>query len=405
MTIGAIESLPFFRRSHGAFTRSNEDSIRSIIEDPRTTGVFDPFIGRGRGLYNSLRPDTALCGVELLPAVYLLGYLDRPDVVAHAGDLHSDASRKLAEFRGQDALSPAGEFIEGWMTPSQSMMLGALGASLGLDELPGQWGHSEPRSAMVAAAAIVCSARLFTSWRTTKNAVWFKAGGIAVERSPIETAQRFLDRWIDERGQLPFRRAAPTDVVLADITDMNLKPLPSDINAIATSPPYANGHNYARQWAPESAVADAMGFATLADRQIGVSTKSRRPSEDELASLPLPTQVQLKEIRESTLVKDSSTYYFRRFAGYALGLKAALENVDRAVTSGAAKALIVLRDTTHGDTLFQSSVLVEAIMTDLGWTSSAHERRVIRSHIGNKQRSKPRVVGKAQLEHTLWFER
>lgn len=398
----ATASLPFFRRSHGAFTGAHEERISQSLSDG-SRGVFDPFLGRGRALFNLASESRQIYGIELLPPVYLLGYLDRPDVILEADALYGAASEILRSLRVLDTKSEPGVFLESWMTPAQDEMFGAIAEAINLRSLPQDWSPAGPDPKLVVAAAYVCSARLYVAWRRTKNAVWFKRGGVPEERSPAAAAQAFLDVWF-ERASHTSRRAPDVRTLCTDATSPALRQLPRDVSVVVTSPPYANGHNYARQWAPEAAVSEALGLETPTESLIGVSTRSVRPTPAQLGTLPDRARRQLELIGEAD-IKDSATYYFRRFSSYAIGLQAALANMDRMLTAPSCEAMFVVRDTSHGDVLFESGRFIVDTLTGLGWIEEDHDRSVIRAHIGNKRRARATTVGRAQVEHVLHLRR
>jgi hypothetical protein len=347
-------------------------------------------------------PYDRLFGIELLPAVYLMAHLDVPAFRAKAEPLAAEATRMLESLRPVEARSQPGKYRDAWLDPQQVDMFRAFASQMGLKPLPNGWGPHQPEPAVLAAACFVSASRLFVAWRSTKNAVWTRPGGVAALQSPIEAALAFLSAW--QASTVKQAGCGKVLIACTDVRSGDLEVLPDDVALVVSSPPYANGHNYLRQWGPESAVADALGMSTKAESLIGVSTRISRPTPETLSVLPEGTQTELEEIRRSD-IKDSATYYYRRFASYALGMRDALENIDRLVSAEVPRAIFVVRDTTHGDSVFRTGRLISDVLARLGWQLVDDRMSVVRSHIGNRRRSSARLTGRAQLEHTLEFER
>lgn len=406
MESNLAHQLPLFRRSHGAFTARNEEVIEDFLRRETSHVIFDPFLGRGRFLLSHLRSNQILYGAELLSPIWLLAYLEQPEVRNNLSYFCNAAKELLESLKSATQMSPKVEYSEEWLQERQIEVIEHIAAAIGFPEIPDTWPTSEnAREDFFTAAVVVASARLFSCWRPTRNATWTKPGGIPVLNSPVESTELLLAAML-ERNESVSRLEGRVRMISCDVTSPGAPRLPAAPDLIVTSPPYANGHNYARQWGPELAVSAAMGFRGFESRlsQLGVSTVGHRFEEVDLELLPERIRIDLAGIYSSD-IKDSSTYYFRRFVRYAIDLKSSIDFACQNLGRKPSKAIIVVRDTRHGDTMFHTGQLVIDLMVDHGWNVVDEPPQLIRTHIGNKRPVTSRYFGNAQVEWLLRFER
>jgi hypothetical protein len=181
-----------------------------------------------------------------------------------------------------------------------------------------------------------------------------------------------------------------------------------NVDAIITSPPYANRLDYTRMWAPELEVLSTMwgtDSTAIKDAQIGSTVVERKTtsSEDE-AVLPYRIRQVLSDIRLDK-GKASETYYYPFFRNYAISIARSLPHIVSKLTPGGLLIFFV-RDTVRKDIMFPTADMIASIVSKLGFRQVQRERHILRHHVGFLRKSSAGgMYGLAQLEWWLAFRK
>jgi hypothetical protein len=182
------------------------------------------------------------------------------------------------------------------------------------------------------------------------------------------------------------------------------------VDAIVTSPPYANRLDYTRMWAPETEVLAAMSGqdpGTIKEDQIGSTVVAGQDGVNgEETRLPKIVRIALDEIRKDP-TEFSESYYYPFFRNYAVSLDRSLRTTASRLESGGT-LIIFVRDTVRKDVLFPTGELVSEVLTgkSVGLRRVDQERRVIKSHIGFLRKASSRgFYGLAQQEWWIVFRK
>jgi hypothetical protein len=127
------------------------------------------------------------------------------------------------------------------------------------------------------------------------------------------------------------------------IADSRVLPLASDsIGGIVTSPPYCTRIDYAVSTRLELAVlgmGKTSGFDSIREKMLGTTVVG--PSEGRnIDLLPAPVSDVLDKIKTHES-KASSTYYFKTFADYFVGLASSMKEIHRVAKPGALLGVVV----------------------------------------------------------------
>jgi tRNA G10 N-methylase Trm11 len=239
---------------------------------------------------------------------------------------------------------------------------------------------------------------------------WLKPGGFRQPTAFGEILEACGDEWFAfaEAAAQTTTGAGCISARVSDILSHELR-VRAPVDAIVTSPPYANRLDYTRLWAPEVAVFEALigpALVTLKRQQIGTNVvRSRYPHEKDIARLPRSMIRTLNAIRDDKVGKDSDIYYYPYFANYAIDLMKAIEHSARHVRRRGTFILFV-RDTVRKDVLFGTESLAQATMRRVGFRVRTRHLHVVRTHVGLRRKGEAGgLLGLAQREWWLCFER
>ena len=255
---------------------------------------------------------------------------------------------------------------------------------------------------------LVRAARNLTCFTRSDNVTWCKKGGLPPRVGALEAVRAALDDWM----RFAAAQAGPTtqgslQVRLVDASENELTGFPR-VDAVVTSPPYANRLDYTRLWGPELAVLRTIfpeaPVTALAASQIGTTTVAARRQKAQLFRFPRSVASALAAI-ESDPAEFSDTYYHPFFLNYAVDLQRALYFAARRLRRGG-RFVVFVRDTVRKDVLFPTDDLVQSTLRrDCGLAEVAHELVVIRGHIGLRSQREVSLQGGAQRESWFCFRR
>lgn len=410
---------PFFSRTYGGFTASQEEYIGSLVDDvKRPAVIFDPMAGQGKALARYAQLGHSVILADLNPAVACLAGLRDPELIRCADELADALTAVLAQVRCRTKQISCLEFSPTWLPTPVSESLAVLGRklSLGPNDLikaDGALWRLPPLSRF-AMGIVVLAARDLATYRESDNSTWLKVGGLARVlnvRGPLLEA---IQRWVTlvaDAAHPGVRTKGHLRCYVGDCTRRAPRTFTkSGVDLVVTSPPYANRLDYSILWAPEVAALEALlgaaGFS-IKGPQIGTAVvRGKRPSEDEIALLPATYRHALDEIRSDRASKASDTYYHPFFANYGLQLRNALIRAAEAVRPGG-RMVVFVRDTTRKRTLVPVASLVTSVLRDEADLIQADTREVsIQRHIGLRRRSEVIASGSlVQRERWLTFRR
>jgi hypothetical protein len=409
-------AAPLNPRAYGGYSSEQEKFYREHLMAARPKSILDPMAGQG-----SLLSDLALEGKDIWlgdanPAPLLLATFRDPEALLQ----HASLSRRVRslinrlEFpRGNR--KAATEYVGDWLAQPIANGLRNYAGVLGLDSFASPIKYdssfwSAPLELRFAAALPILAARELTTFKITDNIAWLKPGGLYRGVDLSSSLLNTLDRWVTFAssqaalmlarpvGRLSLRRMNPESGIFGDCPA---------VDAIVTSPPYANRLDYIKLWGPEIAVFSSLWNLDCERQlrwdQIGSTIVRNRPDAGvEERSLPSSVRKALTAIRTDRHFKASESYYYPFFRNYALSLTRSLRNVARQLRRNGI-LIVFVRDTIRKDVLFPTGDLViSTLVKSLGFAEVAREHTIIRAHIGlRRKQSTTGLYGLAQQE--WWF--
>lgn len=408
-TAGRIS--PFFSRNYGGYSESQLTFIRTQLPSV-CERVADPMAGQAFLLSRLAMDGTALLLFDHNPGPLLLAALRDPRLIRRRVQLRAELMHQISRRRGLWH-TPTSDYSDAWLPDWSRSSLCEYAKVTGLahyrDKGTSAAYWNDPNALFYSGIALL-AARLITTYRGSDNLSWLKPGGFREPTPFAQIVQNCCEEWFAfaEGAAQSARHPKSISCRISDIVAAGL-PLRTMVDAIVTSPPYANRLDYTRMWAPEMAVFEALigpSLSGLKRQQLGTNVvRALYPSAEDVDGLPKAMVKTLIAIRDDTLGKDSDIYYYPYFANYAIGLAKAIDNGASHVRRGG-RFLLFVRDTVRKDVLFETAAFVEALMRRSGFRRHTKHLHVVRSHVGFRRKGEVGgLFGLAQREWWLSFER
>ena len=262
--------------------------------------------------------------------------------VAVGRDVLSSVCEQISDAVGTGpAVVGGGDLVysDGWVSPEMADMLRTLGVALGIPDPTGGFTpfNDLDDARRVIAGVVVSASRALATYRPSKNAGWLKKGDLQRTVSVRDVLEVAMREWSAHMRSLG--PSAPVALAQRSLVGTVLVEPIADL--LVTSPPYANGFDYANYWGPERAVAAAIGVDTQwsVDHQLG--TNFVRGESWNAAKLPRATYRAVELMREcggcsARQRYDTERYYVPRFVRYAAGISKAFTAAAGLTPSGRA---------------------------------------------------------------------
>jgi hypothetical protein len=395
----------FFRRVYGSYTTGQATRILSLYPaPPPVLRLLDPFCGLGSLLPTLVARGHSVDAIDVNPVAVAFVDLRRPEYLRVAQQAVAVLAVVLKHLPSTISSSSA-RFEQGWLTDDVADWLGRYSQLVKRHTPAG--GLRDDHEAVVRALTRLplLAARDLTTYSSSDNASWLKAGGLQRTIEVRESLSVAAHAWIAYlKDAYPQDRIGTLTVSVGDARSLTAE---SEYDGVVFSPPYANRLDYVRMLAPEIAVLEALvGDVTrVSPGQLLGTTVVRNFAPDPIAlrKLPVSARGALNEIRHAK-AKASSSYYYPFFANYAIGLDSSIRCVARALRPGG-RGLIFVRDTPRKDVLFPTGNIIASILRSSGCTVQASSR-VVTHHIGmRRKRTHVSLQGLAQREWSIAFQR
>jgi len=182
-----------------------------------------------------------------------------------------------------------------------------------------------------------------------------------------------------------------------------------NVDAIITSPPYANRLDYSRMWAPETHVLACLfkdiDIEEIKSKQVGsIVVRGKSFSAEDISVLPKCVQEPLRKIYADPS-RYSMNYYFPFFMDYAKGITKAMNHMASRLAIGGI-IVIFVRDTVRKNVMFPTRELIAETLERSGCSHVNTEDKVIDRHIGFVRKASAQgLYGHAQREWWLIYRR
>jgi hypothetical protein len=414
-----VTESPFFSKAYGAFSAPQLTYIGNAVASHRCRAILDPMGGQASPLAGLVLSGADLHVSDINPAALLLATLRDPRLALDRTRLAKLARRVISGIRDHMHPKSAEQYSPGWLPQSIHLELAEYARSCDLSA-SALWGHSTPDAleARFLGALPVLAARSIATFTLSDNITWLRPGGLVREahvRGPLLQALQQWLSWCDREWAVDRPRASEHQhygslaVYKGDACDPNTFPADLVVDAIVTSPPYANRLDYGRMWAPELAVSQVYcgdGPDEVSARQLGSTVvKGRSLPTEMIRRLPTSVRAALTAIRDDPQ-PYSASYYYPFFGLYALMLRRLMLSVACRLRPGGV-LIIMVRDTVRRDILFPTAALVKHVaQKELGYRLIDRSQRIIKRHVGYRRKSGPiGMMGLAQQEWWLTFKR
>ncbi len=409
-----LPKSPFFSRAYGGYTAGQEQFYRAHLGNPRGKKILDPMSGQGFLLANLAFQGATVWLGDINPTMCLMASLRSPEMVQHRERLSNwfDEELKRISFGTKSIRS---EYVDDWLPENIKIELQHYRSAFDLsgDPFRSERGFFQmPLRKRFAAAIPLLAAREIACFRSSDNHTWIKPGGLQREHHVKEPLRRAVTSWFEFAAARA--ESFPGASSWGDLVTMRMDAADGDfaaspkVNAVITSPPYANCLDYTRMWGPESQVSASIWGASVPDiqsRQIGsnVVRGTGNLAEDE-RRLPREIIRALRAIRGDEGYA-SEGYYFPFFRNYAVTLARSVEKLASRITAGGTLVFFV-RDTVRRDVLFPTGLLIEEVLRSAGHRVVGKERQIVKRHVGLRRRSATSgLYGVGQQEWWLAFRK
>lgn len=405
---------PFFSRAYGGYTAGQQQFYLTHLGKLSGKTILDPMSGQGFLLANLAFEGATVWLGDINPTMCLMSSLRSPEMVQNRERLSNWFDEQLG--RGSFSRKSRGaEYVDDWLPDNIKAELRQYRELFDLSGDPFRERETFSRMPLrkrFAAAIPLLAAREIACFRSSDNQTWIKPGGL--QREPHITApmKRAVASWLAfaaanadhyrEGGQPGQLLTMRMDAAAGDFATS------PKVNAIVTSPPYANRLDYTRMWGPESQVAASIWDASVSDiqsRQIGsnVVRGTDRFRNDEEA---LPSEI-VKALRDIKGDEGyaSEGYYYPFFRNYAVTLASSVKKLAGRVLRNGTLVFFV-RDTVRKDILFPAGLLIEEVLQSEGYRLVGKERQIVKRHVGLRRRSAGSgLYGVGQQEWWLAFRK
>jgi hypothetical protein len=416
----AVSKYPFYTRAYGGFNVDQEQFYLAQIGTPLNKVILDPMGGQGYDLSKLAFHGARVWIGDINPAVLLLATLRDPRIVYNSTELVEWFTKWFAPFRSMKGRVAQLEYVDDWIAPSIRDDLIEYVQMLDLPSKASPFSYkgkfwSAPINVRFAACLPILAARDIACFRGSDNKTWLKKGGLLRESSIYTPVMRALERWyryaqsIHSSNQVCRKRGGFLSAQRMNVEQGTFGSCPL-VDAIITSPPYANRLDYTRMWAPELEVLSAMWEGDSGEvkaQQLGSTVvEGKIVSSEEEGRLPKVVRQSLDEIRADKNWKASASYYYPFFRNYAISLARSLYQMYSKLR-GEGTVVIFVRDTVRKDTMFPTAELVRSILIhELKMREVGKERKILRHHVGLLRKgSATGLYGLAQQEWWLAFRK
>lgn len=407
-----LEASPFFSRNYGGYSNAQLGFIRDHLPESECPRIADPMAGQAYLLSQLALEGAALFLYDYNPALLLLAALRDPRLIRRRIQLRAALRNAVSRTKALWNVA-TDDYSEQWLPEWSRKALASYARATELVRYRGRGlsvDYWRDLDALFYGGIALIAARLITTFRGSDNLSWLKPGGFRQPTAFGEILEACCEEWFAfaETAAQTTTVSGRITARVSDILSHGLR-VRTPVDAIVTSPPYANRLDYTRLWAPEVAVFEALigpPLVALKRQQIGTNVvRSRYPPAKDIARLPRSMIRTLNAIRDDRFGKDSDTYYYPYFANYAIDLMKAIENCAQHVRQRGTFMLFV-RDTIRKDVLFGTGSLAEATMRRLGFRVRTKQLHVVRAHVGLRRKGEAGgLFGLAQREWWLCFER
>ena len=405
----------FFARTYGGFTHAQEQFYRTHLGPPQGKRILDPMGGQGYTLSALAGNGCHILLGDINPAPLHLAMLRDPRMILERGQLVEGFKKWFSSFKPARRKIRRTEYLDDWISPDIKQDLQRYVSKLGLESDISPFSYnadfwSIPLNVRFAASLPILAARALSCFRGSDNVTWLKKGGLVRERELYGPVMHAVELWAKYAADLATTYSGPVGTISTRRMDVEHGRFGriKTVDAIITSPPYANRLDYTRMWAPELEVLSTMwgnDSTSIKNAQIGSTVVEGKtpPSWDDLM---LPSQVRqvLSDIRLDD-GKASDTYYYPFFRNYAISIARSLPYIVSKLAPGGLLVFFV-RDTVRKDIMFPTGDLISSIVRKLGCRLVQREKHILRHHVGFLRKSSAGgMYGLAQLEWWLAFRK
>lgn len=408
-----VANSPFYSRAYGGYTAGQEGFYREHIGSVAGKIVLDPMGGQGFLLADLAYEGANLWLGDINPALSLMASLRSPDMVKNAAKLTSWFVSNLARLKTPSSGAVHPEYVDEWIPKNIKAQLQSYREIFELDRSPFDQSHRFWDNSLrkrFAAALPLLAARELACFRSSDNYTWIKPGGLQREVQVVDPIMRALAVWLKFAEEKS--RKLKDDHQQGALTSQRMNAATGDfgstpkVDAVVTSPPYANRLDYTRMWGPESELAAAIWGASVGDiqlRQIGSNVvRGTGFTEAEQAILPKQISKALAAIRTDADYA-SEGYYYPFFRNYAMHLMTTCRKLTKQVKKNGVLVFLV-RDTVRKDVLFPTGQLIEHVMHEAKFRTVGKEHQIVKRHVGLRRRaSSGGLYGVGQQEWWLAF--
>ena len=406
---------PFYSRAYGGYTADQQRFYLKHVGRIEGKLVLDPMAGQGFLLADLAYQGGNVWLGDINPALCLLASLRAPEMIRSRKSLALWIDRHLDKVRFTSERKAYLEYVDEWVPKNIQLQLREYREFFGLDSSPFKssrafWRLSARKR--FAAALPVLAARDLACFRSSDNHTWIKPGGLQRENQIVDPIKRTLAAWLQfaERhanGPIASDNWGELFAQKMDATTGHFGSAPR-VDAIITSPPYANRLDYTRMWGPEFQIAAAIWSESTHEvklNQIGSNVIRGTAVDDNiLECLPRAILNALKAIKNDDDYASES-YYFPFFRNYAASLMRAIRQISPRLKSDGLMVVFV-RDTVRKDIMFPTGLLVEKVMHEAGYRTVGKERQIVKQHVGLRRKGAGSgLYGVGQLEWWLAFRR
>lgn len=417
------KTLPFFHRNYGGFTSSQKAFFEEILNPLENKKILDPMAGQGFYLSEYCFFNNSIELGDLNPAPILLASLRNPEFIKNKDIIFDVLQNELLKISIVDQREEwEHRYVDNWLADpiidDLQKYMHHFNMSAHKNSLANREFWDFDVITKFTFLLPILAARYFVNFHSSDNKTWLKPGGLLHYTSlkmPLFNALKDWKLYANEKYEMYHDNFVKGDIgkyhcSIID-TEQEFQDLVPTMDAIITSPPYANRLDYTRLWRPELLIASYLfnlDINYIKSQQVGSTVVKTFDHENfDYESLPPIIRDSLEKILKENNEHKDSLYYYKFFSRYALSLQKSLINMSKCVRKGGI-IIIFIRDTVRKDILFPTSQLIsETLLQQKYRILKEPEQKIIRSHIGllRKNNTKPGLQGLAQREWWLSYQK
>jgi DNA modification methylase len=369
----------------GFSPRFVEEAIRDLSQG-RLLAIADPWNGIGTTTSVASKLGHQSTGFDLNPAALLYagmraaGPEARPAIRRMVQRLEREDQHSVAGRRPE-----ASDPLSAWLDESSiASVRGVEERLLDVIGLPRPASNGSLSQGQVPETLCCLYVALFLALKpvvlrafSTSNPTWIKKAKEPLQRTAIDYASFISDVRMNLQATLLWaeNRLSGLPKPVLGIADSRSIPLVSQsVDLIVTSPPYCTRIDYVVYTLPELALLGfdhRTGVGRLRQQMIGTPLTGRALIGEELGCSSPGVQGLLDQVRAHS-TKAASTYYYRFFCQYFLGMQRSVQEMHRVLAPGG-DAVMVVQDSYFKEIHVDLPVLVRGMAVEAGLVVEAEE--------------------------------